>query len=321
MSVVPRFVTHNASLKLLAFVGAVFLWAIVPGAPQGGETLTDVPVRVQVADLDWVQATPPEPAQVQVRLSGPTREIIRLAREGTTIRVPVDRVSSPDTLVTLRRDWVVLAGAPGVVVEEVVPGAVQLQLEEATSRALPWSVPTTGQLPAGFALAAQLGVTPPLARVRGPSRLVTSLESISLTPLDLSGIRTSGIFELPVDTSGLGNVLVTPQRASVGVRVEPAVERRISALTIEVADAPAFDVLVEPEASDLRVVGASARLNAAELNRLRLAVDGRLLSGMQPGQSRRVPLGVLEVPELVVATPVLDSVTVIRPLGGREGRE
>lgn len=318
MSFVPQIVTHNASLKVLAFVGAIFLWAIAPRNPQGGEVLSDVPVRVQVADLDWVQASGPEPATVQVRLSGPTREIIRLAREGTSIRVPVDRVTSPDTTVALRRDWVVLAGAPGVVVDEVVPGAVNLRFEEARSKSLPLVVPTTGRLPAGLALAAPLGVTPVLARVRGPARLVDPLESLALRPLAFSEVRASGIVELEVDTVGLGNVLVTPQRASVGVRVEPAVEERLQDLPVEVADGPSYLLLTEPRTADVRFTGAAGRLAASDLGSVRVVVDGRLLEGLGPGDARRVPLAVLDVPELVSATPFPDSVTVIRPLGTQE---
>ncbi|UCC26989.1 MAG: hypothetical protein JSU98_07750 [Gemmatimonadales bacterium] len=317
MNLLPRFVTHNASLKLLAFVLAVFLWAIVPGAPQAGETLTDVPVRVQVADPDWVQAAPPEPAEVQVRLSGPTREIVQLAREGTTIRVTVDRISSPDTTVALRRDWVALTGAPGVIVEEVAPGAIRLQLEPAKSGALPFEIRTRGALPAGMALAAPLAATPPLARVRGPTRLVDELETIPLLLLNLGGIDESGIFDLPVDTSGLGSVLVTPQRASVSVQVEPAVERTRVGVPVEVADGPDYNLLLEPDTTEIRIFGASGRLAVANLAGIRAVVDGRLLQEMEPGQSRRVPLGLREVPFLLTAVAGADSVTVIRPLGER----
>lgn len=321
MSFVPRFVTHNASLKLLAFLGAVFLWAIVPGAPQGGETLSDVPVRVQVADLAWVPSGPTDPSAVQIRLSGPTREIIRLAREGATLRVPIDRVSSPDTIVTLRRDWVSLSGAPGVVVDEIVPGSVRIFFEEASSEAIPLVVRTTGRLPAGLALAAPVGVTPVVAGVRGPARLIEGLDSLALRPLDLGTVRASGIFELEVDTAGLGQVLVTPLRASVGLRIEPAAERILTDVPIEVADAPGFSVLIEPATADLRLSGAPSRLGAAPFGAVRLAVDGRLLRGMEPGESRTVPLGALAVPELLQATPVTDSVEVVRPIGGRDGRE
>lgn len=319
MKLVPRIITHNASLKLLAFVGAVVLWAVVPGEPQGGEVLSDVPVRVQVADLAWVPAAAPEPAVVQVRISGPTREIIRLAREGTSVRVPLDRITSTDTVITLRRDWVVLAGAPGVVVEEVAPGAVRLQFEEALSKAVPLVVPTTGQLPPGLALAAPLGVTPVLARVRGPSRLVEPLEAVSVEPLDLGGIRASGILEIAVDTAGLGGLLVTPGTASVGVRVEAAAAQLLTGLPVELMSDPGYPLIMDPSTADVRVSGAPGRLAASPLGRLRVVVDAGLALGLAPGESLRLPVRVLDVPSLLSATPVPDSVTLVRRLvSGRE---
>lgn len=318
MSVIPRFITHNASLKILAFVGAVFLWAIVPGSTEGGEILSDVPVRVQVADMEWVQAGPPEPAEVQVRLSGPTREIIRLAREGTMIRVPVDRVTSADTLVALRRDWVVLAGSPGVVVEEVLPAAVQLRFEEARSSAVPFDLTTVGRLPGNLALVAPPAVNPTVARVRGPARLVDDLDAMPLEPLELGEVESSGIVELAVDTTGLGGVLVTPLRVSVGVRVERSAERRLGGVAVRVRNDPGFTVLLEPDSVGIRVSGAPARLTGSPLGAMGLAVDGRLFDDLLPGESRRVPVGVVGVPELLTAAPVPDSVTVIRPLGAGE---
>lgn len=318
MSVFPRIITHNFSLKLLALAGAVVLWAIVPGDPQGGEVISDVPVRIQVADLDWVQQGSAIPASVQVRLSGPTREIIRLARQGTVVRVPVDRVSSPDTVIALRRDWVSLAGAPGVVVEELLPGAVQVSFEEARSAAVQLDLPLYGRLPANLALAAAPAISPSVARVRGPARLVDRLSGIPLEPLDLSTVGESGIIEVAVDTTGLGGLLVSPLSASVGLRVEPAAERRLSRLPVTVLGGTGMTVLFQPDSVDVRVGGAPARLSASPMGGIRPVVDGRLLAGLAPGESRRVPLGVVGLPELVTAIPVPDSVTVVRPVGGSQ---
>lgn len=321
MALIPRFLTHNASLKVLALVGATFLWAVAPRTPQGSETLSEVPVRVQVGDPGWVVAEEPEPGRVTVRLSGPTREIIRLVREGTSVRVPVDEVSSPDTVVNLRRDWVVLSGSPGVVVEEVAPGSVRIRFEEAGSDAFPVVVRTTGQLPDDLALAAPLGVTPAVARVSGPSRILDQIGAIPTVALDLGSISGSGIMEVPLDTTGLGDVLVSPRTAAVGVRVEEAVERRLLALPVEVEGDPGFSPLLEPDVSDVLVRGAPSRMSVPAFDSIRVVVDAGLVQGMEPGESRRVPVGLVGVPDLLSARAEVDSVEVIRPAGEGEGEE
>lgn len=315
VSFVPRFITHNASLKLLALLGATFLWALAPESPDGSETLADIPVRIQVADPSWLVVGAPEPSRVTIRVSGPTREIIRLAREGTSVRAEVEEVTSPDSLLRLRRDWVVLAGSPAVVVEEVVPAEVRVRFEESASETLQVQVRTRGDLPAGTALAFPLGTTPGVARVSGPARLVRDLEALPTVPLDLSSVSESGQLELALDLRGLEDALVTPQTVSVGVRVANEVQRLVPPVGVVVQDEPDFELLLDPQEVEMVVRGAEVRLDAAGLEALGATVDGGELEGMAPGETRWVSVTAAGVPDLLRATPVPDSILVIRPLG------
>lgn len=328
MSLLPRFVTENASLKLLAFVGAVFLWAIVPGDPQGQEVLSSVPLQVQVADLDWVAVGDPEPAQVQVRLSGPTREIIRLARQGTRMRIPVEGVHSEDSVVTLRREWLDLGGVSDVVVDEVVPQAVLVRFEPAGSRAVPLRPRLRGSLPDGLVLAQDPGVNPTVVRVRGPARRLDRIDEIELEPLDLSAIDVSGIFEVPVDSTGLEGLVFSPRTVSVGIRVERIEERRREGVPWELEDAPTVwgvaprdsvrvdELDVEPASVALVLTGAPSRLGGAAAQRIRVVGSGAVLGELEPGASTWIRLEARDVPPQVQARVVPDSIRVSRPVGG-----
>ena len=320
VSFILRFITHNASLKLLALVGATFLWALAPRSPDGSETLTDIPVRIQVDDPAWLVAGAPEPSRVTIRVSGPTREIIRLAREGTSVRAEVEEVTSSDSLLRLRRDWVVLSGSPAVVVEEVVPAEVRVRFEESVFTTLQVQVRTRGSLPSGMALAFPLGTTPGVARVSGPARVVRDLEALPTVPLDLASLSESGQRELALDLRGLNDALVTPRTVSVGVRVAEEVQRLVPAVSVVVEDGPDYEVLLEPEEVEIVVRGAEARLDAAGLGDIAAVVDGGGLNGMAPGEARWVPVSATGVPDLLRAAPVPDSILVIRPLGRWEGQ-
>lgn len=313
MSVLPRVVTHNASLKLLAFVGAFLLWAIVPDAESSQrETLSSVPVRVQVADPDWALAGDPSPLEVSVRFSGPTREVIELVREGTSVLVPVDAVASADSTIQLRRDWVVVPEGSGLVVEEIIPASATLAFERAVSVALPLSVPTRGRIGAGLALAAPLGVTPGVVRVRGPARLLEGLDSIPLMPVDLASITRSGIVEVQVDTAGLSELLLTPLSADVGVRVEPAVERLLAAVAVEAQGYAPGTLELQPEAVPVTVRGASSVLDATDLGRLRVMIEEAEIADLAVGEVRVVPLTIAGVPDLLTARLGTDSIRVVR---------
>jgi hypothetical protein len=180
VSSLSRALIHNWRLKLAALGLSVFLWALVQTEPQNAETFSAIPVKVELTDTAWALSAPPQPPTVDLRLSGPAREIIRLAREGTSLQVPVRDVVASDTLVSLRRDWVDLGEGHGISVESVTPSTVRLSFEPAVSRAVPLSLRLKGALPDRLALASPIGLNPQMARVRGPASRVQGLDSLPL---------------------------------------------------------------------------------------------------------------------------------------------
>ena len=90
----PRVVTRNLRLKLAALWLSVVLWALVRSEPTSQGNLFTVPVQAQVSDLNWTLSGEPDPPTVQVRFRGPTGDLIRLAREGATLRLPRSHIGA-----------------------------------------------------------------------------------------------------------------------------------------------------------------------------------------------------------------------------------
>ena len=211
MATATHALVRNWRLKVSALAMAVFLWAVVQTEPRTEETFPSVPVRVEISDTMWTVSGAPAPATVDLRLGGPAREIIRLAREGATLRVPIATVGSQDTVVSLRRDWVELGQRSGLIVESVSPLVIRISFEPAVTRRVPVSMRTRGSVRDGLALAMDVAVNPRLVRVRGPESRVRGLDSIALQPFDLGRVTDSDIFTVAVDTSGLAGASVVPQ--------------------------------------------------------------------------------------------------------------
>ena len=309
-------VARNWRLKLAALGLAVFLWALVRTEPTTGVNVFTVPVRAQVGDLDWMLEGEPDPATVQVRLRGPTQDLIRIAQEGTTLRVPLDSVTGADTVVQLRRDWVML-GTNGVVVEDIAPATVRLLLQPTLSRVLPVRVVTRGSLRAELAFAAPAVLDPPSVRVRGPAHRVRALDSIPLAALDLGDVAESGVHELAIDTAGLVGVSVTPLAATVTIRVEPALERTLAAVPVVVEDTsgsagPSRSFVVTPTAIEVRLSGAQTPVTGVRADDVRAVVPWSAVSAIPPGEARIVPIELRGVPGLVRAFSGADSVLVQR---------
>jgi len=309
---VPRIASRNWRLKLAALGLAVFLWALVRTEPRTGVNLFTVPVSAQVSDLEWVLAGEPDPPTVQVRLRGPTEDLIQLARAGTTLRVPLDSVWSADTLVQLRRDWLLLARESGLVVEDISPGAVRLLLQPTLTALLPLSARTRGDLERDLALAAPLSLNPQTVRVRAPAHRIRALDSIPLEPLDLSQVTASGSYPVAVDTTGLGQVSVSPLAATVGVRLEPAMERILDEVPVIVEGNS--DFLVAPSTISVRLEGARTPVSGTREEEVWAVVPAEAVAELAPGESRRAPVRLRGVPALVRAFSETDSVLVQRAL-------
>jgi len=319
-----RVLLHNWHLKLAALGLAILLWALVQTEPLSQETFAAVPVVAEVLDSSWTMARPASPAAVELQLGGPAGEIIRLARDGATLRVPVASVGSRDTVIALQREWVDLGGRSRVTVESVSPLTVRMTFEPAVARNVHVSVPLRGELPADVALASVPEITPSTVVVRGPESRMMGLDSVSLAPLDLGSVNESGSFSLPVDTTGLRGAVVRPASVSVMLRVEPMVERVMENFAVE-AEAPSGEppITVTPSSLQLRLEGPSTLVTAVDVSRLRVSVDPESLRGLQPGEMRRVRIRVEGVPPLVSAFLSSDVATARRaetpPDGGVGG--
>lgn len=291
----------------------MFLWAVVQAEPSNRETFSAVPVQVEITDSSWTLANGAEPQTVEIRLGGVTREIIRLAREGTTLRVPISSIGSSDTVVVLRREWVDAAQRPGVTVESVNPPSIALSFEPAVTRLLPVAPRLQGQVGEGLALAGQIVANPPLVRVRGAESRVGALDSIPLLPFDLSAVTESGIFSVPVDTTGLTGASATPSTVSLGVRVEEVIERVMSGIGVRVEageDQP--ELVADPAEVEIRVTGARSLVAGLDPDEIEVFVAPELILGMAPGEVRRVPVSIVGIPPRVTAFAVDELVTVRR---------
>jgi YbbR domain-containing protein len=229
------------------------------------------------------------------------------------VRVPLDSVWGADTVVTLRRDWVVMGNGSALVVEDISPASVRLRLQPTLSSLVPLRVRTVGALPDGMALAAPLGLNPQVARVRGAAPRVRGLDSISLEALDLTSVSASGIYNVAVDTAGLAGVTVSPMTATIGLRLEPATERVLAGVpvlpgTSEGETPPELDI--EPATIQVRLLGARTPVGGTRLEQIQAVVPREAWQGLVPGEERRVPIRLRGLPVLVRGFSAVDSVTV-----------
>ena len=305
-------VLHNWRLKLSALALAIFLWGLVQTEPRNSETFSSIPILVEVADTAWTLAGPPTPAVAELRLGGPAREIFR-ARAGTTLRVPLESVGSPDTLISLRREWVGLGEGTGLTVVSVSPANIRVSLVPAITVTLPLALRVRGEVPSHLALASPLELSPSSVRIRGAASRLAGLDSLALVPFDLQSVEQSGSFDVQIDTTGLVGAIVVPATPTLVVRVEDQVVRTLPGLPVRVdAEGIGSEVVVDPAAVAVQLTGARTLVTALDPDLVRISVQPDQLRDMAEGEERRVRVRLEGVPELVTAVPEPDVVTVRR---------
>lgn len=312
----PEVVTRNWQLKLSALGMALLLWTVPELGKVRSQVLENIPVRVQLNDPQWALISDPLPATIQVTLSGPSREIFALGLDRPSIVIPVDQVSGPDTAIFLRNQWVRMPVGEGVVVQELAPNLVNLSFEPMAVGAVPLRPRLSGALPQGLSLAQLPVVTPDFARVSGPRSRVEGLETLGLTPLDLTQIRASGDFSIPLDTAGLSGMTFSPQGASVRIEVEETVERTFTDLPVEppiLHEDPQLQA--KPAVATVILIGARSLVEGVDLLQLHLTLSRVAAASLSPGEEERISLSVEGVPGLVLVRVEPEWVLLRRPTG------
>lgn len=308
----PGLLTRNWKLKLAALGLALLLWTSLRFEALDRQSLPSVPVRVQLNDPQWAVQDGPTPASVQVAFSGPTRELFSIYLERPTVTIPVDRVASSDTSVLLRSEWVRLPNRPNVTVEEISPRTVSVRFERITQAVAPVATRTSGSLPPDVAFVDSISTEPEVVRISGPASQVEAVDSVPMEPLDLSRVTSTGSRRLSVDTAGLYGLVISPGAVRVDYDVGEEIQRTLSDVPIVPPEVQS-EVQLDPVTTTVTVTGARSRVEALEEGSLWLEVPPGELTDLEPGEERTVPVDLRGVPNFLVATSPIDSVTARRP--------
>ena len=304
---------RNGRLKAAAFGLAFFLWVLVRVGTPGQRDLL-VPVDIRLDDPGWMVLGDPVPSVVLVRFSGPQTEMFRLnGFGGMSVAVPITDVADEEMVIPLQPGWVAVDGYRGVQVEDIVPSAINVQLDRLVTRTVPVRVSTRGSLPEDLALTRPFSLTPNLVRVSGPASLVERLDTLDIAPVDLSDVGEQVTLETVVDTAGMGRVTVVSYALTLRVPAEESIERVIEGVPVTVdpvIGSGRFEV--SPEVVQITVRGARSRVSGMEVEFLRAVVPSYAIGDLGVVEERLVPVVVEGVPSYVFVVPGADSVAVRR---------
>jgi len=305
--------TRNLALKVAAFGMALLLWVSVRAERQDRRAIPSVPIRIELSDSDWTLRGDPLPATVEVRVSGPSRELFQLALERPVVVVPVDRVVAGDTAIVLSREWVRMGSRPGVIIEDIQPSSIRITLDRVASEWRPVAPRFRGELPDGLVLSGSPTSEPPSVRLLGPAGRVETMDSVRLLPVAMERVEGDQGIRVAVDTSGFGRIRVSPDTVTLRFQVEEPVERLFTGVAVEVVPEGTLNDLELAERTVSVVLrGARARVEAVDQEDLRAVVDAVGLLELEPGEEVETPIRIEGLPGMVTARSTPAQVSVRR---------
>ena len=306
---VRRGLFRNWGLKLAALFLSLLLYVAVAAQEQ---VTQELPMKLDVR-------VPPgrvllgAPEALTVVLRGKIAELLRLRlfRQVITLQVP-DTLSTATWTTALQVGSVEMPKGADVQVAEIKPSTVTIQLDSVASKEVPIVARVTVQPESGQAIDGGLQITPSVARLVGPDRLLSRIESVATVPTAFDAVHGSFTRLVQIDTSPLGIVRVTPLDVRVSGSTTAVFERVFNLLPVESGAGPLTGYELRPARATVVVRGPEALVQALTKDSLKVIVH---LTG-PVADTATVRVMVL-APHGITARAVPDSVLVVRRRSGR----
>lgn len=172
-------------LRIMSLAIALLLWIFVTTEKRAevpSEKVVEAPITYNPPP-NMIILNPLD--RVRVRLRGPASTIRHVNPYTVDIQVELPRSATGKQEVQITEDNVLTP--EGVEVVSIEPSYLELQLDREVRRLLPIQVRFTGEPAAGAVLAAQPDVQPEQVLATGPQTLVSTLDHLETSPINLDG--------------------------------------------------------------------------------------------------------------------------------------
>ena len=157
------------------------------------------------------------------------------------------------------------------------PTSFEVRLDRLIRRELPVNARRDGSVATGFDLE-DIKINPSVTIVSGPESEVRKLRSVETELVDLTGLQSSKIIELPLRPEGLKSV-VTPTTVKVELIIGPKQSARIfEGVKVQVGGGSGIAAQARPSQARVIARGSADVLKNIDETRLRVFVDASNLS-------------------------------------------
>jgi YbbR domain-containing protein len=293
----------NWPIKVTALGLAAALWAAV-AAQEPTTQIVPVLLRVEPPPGRNVVGTVPE---VRALFRGIPRELIKLYAEAPVIRKSLpDTITGSDYVLELSVSDIAVIDGAAVNAQQVEPQTIRIVLDDVGRKSVPVVHRVTVEPDSGHQIFGGLSVSPGSITIQGPQDRVAAITSVATMPVTLTSVRAPVRRRVPIDTTGLAGLQLSPTSVMVTAEVSALADRVFDGVRVTLeADDPAAWV-AEPGTVNVIVTGRVSRMSGLTRDSVRVFA----------GPPADAEAGVVELrvvaPQGLRARANPDSVTVAR---------
>lgn len=221
----PDFIRTDFPRKMIALFFAILVWFSVVSKLGKEAKISRIPVTM-VLPKGLVALDDVRP-QVTLRIKASEKRLDELYPSDFAIDALVNENEYvPNERYELNLEPKNVKAPTGVVVLEVEPNTIFVNLDKTMTRSVVVKPKLSGSPPSGYAVG-RVSVIPPKVSVSGPASLVVGVKAIQTDPIPLDK-TTIESFDYPITVQNrLENVTVSPSRVMVQVEIHKALQTRI----------------------------------------------------------------------------------------------
>lgn len=296
-------IVKNWPIKLASLALALMLYVAV----QAQQLIT------QVFSLKLEVEVPPgrtllqKPPTVFVTISGKGSELLRLRTfPGAIHKAVPDTLSAPSWVLRLLTTDIQVPKGLDVTVVDVTPREITLALDTVSRKDVRIVPLVSVVAESGHVVQSGLSIVPAIARILGPDKNVSAIESVTTVPTEITGVTGPFSRVVPIDTAPLGVVRIAPKQVTVSGEVGALAERSFAGIPVETGAGAVAGLVIVPPRVSVSVRGLEARVQT--LTRDSLRVVAILSSGAAGGYARLTVIA----PAGIQARAIPDSVAIRR---------
>ncbi len=222
-------------IKVLALLITLALWLGVTGlSTPTTKRFSSVPLNLDISSDAQIVNTPPQ--EVTIEVSGDKRKLDQINRLTLSASLDLSKMQPGNWVVSLAPDTVYVPLERGIVLVDVAPGRIPVNIEAVQEKELEVRADTSGEVAPDFEVYST-APQPARIRVRGPASVIGRLENVQTEAINIADRKESFTARQVAITSPNAQTSILNTVVDVNFRIgERRIERKFS---VPVVDEPA----------------------------------------------------------------------------------